>query len=135
MDIYDIYVKNSFECDEYKKLYDLYRRKFGRLNTNIIPGEETLGGFKEKVEESVRTGYSTLPEAYCVRAATAWVQTARYMEISKKYSELTGEGIPLMQIGGISIDDLEKLVNDSVAKKKDLLAKHLKWNAKPRKVY
>ena len=135
MDIYGARVLDTLKSDEYREVYALYQKKFGHFHYSFLPEWETLKGFREKVEESVKTGYSVLPEAYSVEQAEMWAQTKRYEEIEKKYRSLTGNGIPLMQIGGIGVDDLEKLVGDCARQGKDLFPEYFDWDGYPGVIY
>jgi len=131
MDIFDMYVKDVLKSSEYREISDRYEDKFGYFHPGLIPQDETLRGFSEKVAESLNTGYNTLPEAYDVKLAEIWLYTRRFKDINEKYRELTNEGIPLMQIGGISIDDLEKLVDDCVRQGRDLFPEYFEWDIDP----
>lgn len=126
MNIYDNYVKDVLESEEYKELHDLYKKKFGYLHHSFIPKDETLKGFKEKVETSIKTGYTVIPDAYHIERALLWLKTKRFEEIENKYRKFGH--IPTIQIGGISINDLEELVNECHRQNKDLFPDYFKWD-------
>jgi len=128
MDIWEKYVVDVKNSEEFKELTALYRKELGGpVNVYTIPQWETLKGFKEKVEESISRGYSVLPEAYGIKMATSWMGTPRMDEIVEKYKQVNPRGIPFMQIGGISIDELEELVDESVKQNKDLVREFFGW--------
>ncbi|AZK45346.1 MULTISPECIES: hypothetical protein [Paenibacillus] len=123
MELDDQLVSEVLDSREYKEIMAKYEEHYGILDKVFIPENETLGGLRYKVKESIAAGYDLLPKYYGITNALMWMDTKEFKELNKLFKEHFGDVIPTEVIYG-TFEELNDIVHKSVKEGKNLLPEY-----------
>lgn len=123
MKLDDRFVWESLNSKEYMDIMAKYEAHYGILDKLFIPKNETLGGLRYKVEESIVEGYDLIPRYYGITHALMCIHTKEFRDLNRTFEEHFGDVIPTEQIYG-TMEELIDIVNKSVKEGRNLLPEY-----------
>ncbi|GAA0135175.1 hypothetical protein YSY43_20150 [Paenibacillus sp. YSY-4.3] len=123
MNLDDQLVWDVLSTYEYKEIVAEYRKYYGVIDEYSIPENETLGGLRYKMKESIAEGYDLLPKYYGITNVLMCLDTKEFIELNSLFQEHFGDVIPTEVIGG-TMEQLIDIVNKSVKEGKNLLPEY-----------
>ncbi|WHX49372.1 hypothetical protein QNH46_01380 [Paenibacillus woosongensis] len=123
MELDDQLVSEVLDSREYQEIMAKYEERYGILDKVFIPENETLGGLRYKVKESIAAGYDLLPKYYGITNALMWMDTKEFKELNNVFKEHFGDVIPTEEIYG-TFEELNDIIHKSVKEGKNLLPEY-----------
>ncbi|WP_019638905.1 hypothetical protein [Paenibacillus fonticola] len=125
----DQLIRDVIETNEFKEIVAEHRKYYGVIDIFSIPENETLGGLKYKVQESIAAGYDLLPSYYGITNVLRCLHTKEFSELNSIFQEHFGDVIPTEEIYG-SMEELNEIVNKSVQEGENLLPEYYGYGRK-----